>query len=97
MAAYLIANVDVRDRDMFEAYRERVPAVIEKFGGRYLVRGGEIHPVEGDLGLKRLVVLEFPSMEAVRRFYESPDYAPLLQLRSDSTASNVVLVEGLAP
>lgn len=96
MTAYLIANVDVRDRDMFEAYRERVPPVIEKFGGRYLVRGGELHPVEGNLGLKRLVVLEFPSMEAARRFYDSPDYAPLLKLRSDSTASDIVLVEGWA-
>lgn len=97
MAAYLIANVDVRDRDGFESYREKVPSVIEKFGGRYLVRGGEVHPKEGDFGLKRLVVLEFPSMEAARRFYDSPDYAPLLQLRLDSAASDVVLVEGWAP
>ncbi len=97
MTAYFIANIEIRDLDKFNAYREKVPPVIEKFGGRYLVRGGELHAIEGDLGLKRLVVLEFPSMEAARRFYDSPDYAPLLQLRLDSTASDLVLVEGWTP
>lgn len=97
MAAYFIVNVEVRDRDKYDAYREKVPSVIERFGGRFLVRGGELHPIEGDLGLKRLVVLEFPSMEAARRFYDSPEYAPLLRMRLDSTASDMVLVEGWAP
>ncbi len=97
MAAYLIANIDVRDRDAFDAYRAQVGPVIEQFGGRYLVRGGEVHALEGDLGLKRLVVLEFPSLEIARRFYDSEEYAPLLRLRAESTASAVVLVEGWAP
>ena len=57
MAAYFIVNLDVKDRERFEAYRQQVVPVVEKHGGRYLVRGGELHPVEGDLGLKRLVVL----------------------------------------
>jgi uncharacterized protein (DUF1330 family) len=97
MAAYFIVNLDVEDRAKFERYRAEVPAVIEKHGGRYLVRGGELHPVEGDFGLKRLVVLEFPSLEAARRFYASPEYAPLLRLRQESAASDIVLVEGWAP
>jgi uncharacterized protein (DUF1330 family) len=97
MTAYFVVNLDVRDRERFETYRAQVPAVIERYGGRYLVRGGEVHPVEGDLGLKRLVILEFPSMEAARRFYESPDYAPLLRLRQETAASDIVLVEGWAP
>jgi uncharacterized protein (DUF1330 family) len=94
MAAYFVVNLDVKDPERFEAYRAQVPAVIEKHDGRYLVRGGEAHPVEGDLGLKRLVILEFPSMEAARRFYDSPDYAPLLRLRQEAAASDIVLVEG---
>ncbi len=97
MAAYFIVNLDVKDPAKFERYRAEVPAVIAKHGGRYLVRGGEVHPVEGDLGLKRLVVLEFPSLEAARRFYGSPEYAPLLRLRQESAASDIVLVEGWAP
>jgi uncharacterized protein (DUF1330 family) len=97
MAAYFIVNIGVRDREKFETYRERVVPVIEKFGGRYLVRGGELHPIEGDLGLNRLVVLEFPSMEAARRFYDSPEYAPLLKLRQESAESDIVLAEGWTP
>ena len=97
MPAYLIANIEVTDPEGFERYRTQVPAVIARHGGRYLVRGGTVHQVEGALGLKRLVILEFPSMEALRGFYDSADYAPLLRLRLDSTRSDVALVEGYAP
>jgi uncharacterized protein (DUF1330 family) len=87
----------VTDPAGFERYRTAVPAVIARHGGRYLVRGGAMQPVEGALGLKRLVILEFPSMEALRGFYDSTEYAPLLQLRLDSTQSDVVFVEGYDP
>ena len=97
MAAYLIANIDVRDAETFQTYRERVAPVIERHGGRYLVRGGELHPLEGGLGLRRLVILEFPSLEAARRFYDSPEYAPLLKLRQESAASDILLAEGWTP
>ena len=97
MPAYFIVNLDVKDREKFERYHAEVPAVIAKHGGRYLVRGGELHPIEGDLGLKRLVVLEFPSLEAARRFYDSPEYAPLLKLRQEAARSDIVPVEGWTP
>ncbi len=97
MPAYLIANIEVTDPEGFERYRAAVPAVIAAHGGRYLVRGGEKHAVEGSLPLNRLVILEFPSMAAAQAFYASPDYAPLLKLRLDSTKSDVVLVDGYVP
>ena len=97
MAAYFIVNLDIRDAERFGAYRERVAPLVEKHGGRYLVRGGELHPVEGDFGLKRLVVLEFPSLDAARGFYGSPEYAPLLKLRLEASRSHVVFVEGVPP
>ena len=83
--------------ETFETYRQRVAPLVEKHSGRYLVRGGEFHRLEGDLGLKRLVVLEVPSMEAARGFYSSPEYAPLLKLRQEGAASDIVLVEGWTP
>jgi uncharacterized protein (DUF1330 family) len=61
MAAYFIVNLDIHDAERFETYRQQVAPLVEQHGGRYLVRGGELHPVEGDLGLKRLVILELPS------------------------------------
>ena len=97
MTAYLIADIEVTDVEAFERYRAEVPPVIAAHGGRYLVRGGAVHPMEGEMDLKRLVILEFPSLAAARAFHDSPDYAPLLALRLASTRSDVVLVEGHAP
>jgi uncharacterized protein (DUF1330 family) len=90
----MIANIDVRDAAGFDDYRQKVTAVVEKFGGRFLVRGGDIRHLEGNLPLDRLVVLEFPSVEAAQRFYDSAEYAPLLKLRLASTKSDVVLASG---
>ena len=94
MSGYLIANVDVHDRETVEKYRDAVAPLIAQFGGRYLVRGGEVRNVEGDFGLKRLVVIEFPSLDDAQRFYDSPEYAPILKLRLDSSVSDLVLVAG---
>ncbi|HEX5093945.1 MAG TPA: DUF1330 domain-containing protein [Burkholderiales bacterium] len=96
MAAYAIAEVEVTDPAQFEAYRKLVPGTIEKYGGRYLARGGAVDGKEGGWNPKRLVILEFPSMEAARRWYGSPEYAPVLAMRLKSARTRLVLVEGLA-
>jgi uncharacterized protein (DUF1330 family) len=97
MPGYLIANIDVIDPAGFERYRTEVPPVIAQFGGRYIVRGAELRHAEGAMPLKRLVILEFPTLDVVRAFYDSAEYAPLLALRLASTRSEVVLVEGYTP
>jgi len=94
MAGYLIANIKVTDPEGFARYRAAVPEVIARHGGRYLVRGGEMERLENAGGFNRVVVLEFPSLEAARAFYHSADYAPLLAMRTSSSESQVVLVEG---
>jgi uncharacterized protein (DUF1330 family) len=95
MAAYLIADIEVTDAEAFENYRAGVPAVIERFGGRYVVRGGETHALEGDWQPRRVVILEFPSMEKAKGFYESDDYRDLLAMRLAATDSRVILVDGV--
>lgn len=97
MPAYLIANIDVTDPALFEQYRAQVPAVIAQYGGRYAVRGGAIEPVEGTSPFKRLVVLEFSDMTALKAFYHSAEYAPLIALRQRASTGEVVLVEGYQP
>jgi uncharacterized protein (DUF1330 family) len=94
MKGYLIANLDIQDQPTFQRYREEVLPLIHKFGGRYIVRGGEVENLEGHLGLKRLVILEFPSIEAARTFYNSREYQPVKEIRLKSTDSEVVLVAG---
>ena len=91
---YLVANISVTDPERYEGYRHKVPDVIAQYGGRYLVRAGTVVNVEGDLGLDRFVVLEFPSVQDAWNFYKSPEYAPLLELRRETTLSRVVIVEG---
>jgi uncharacterized protein (DUF1330 family) len=95
MAAYLIVDLDVKDPSKLESYRREVPATIAKYGGRYIVRGGAAETLEGDWQPKRLVVLEFPSMEALKRWYNSDDYKPLLKTRVAHCKSNAIAVEGL--
>ncbi len=94
MAAYLIANVEVTDQPTFDEYRKHTPAVVEKFGGKFVVRGGETTLLEGQVPPHRCVVVEFPSMEQAKAFYESEDYAPLLKMRLGASNSRAFLVEG---
>ena len=95
MAAYIIATIEVTDPEQFEVYRGQVPATIEKHGGRYLARGGEVSVVEGDQPERRTVVLEFDSLEKAKGWYYSDDYAGPKALRIASTISNVMIVDGV--
>jgi len=94
MSGYLIAKLEVTDPAGFDEYRQKVSAVIARFGGRYLVRGGEVRNLEGDAAIRRLVVVEFPSLDAAQSFYDSPEYKPLLKLRLASAKGDLVLVQG---
>jgi uncharacterized protein (DUF1330 family) len=96
MSAYVVAEVQVTDPAVYEEYRKLVPATIAKYGGKYLVRGGAVETKEGTWQPKRLVVLEFASMDQARRWYQSPEYAPALALRAKAARSKVLLVEGAA-
>ncbi len=94
MAAYIIADIDVTDPAGFEEYRQLVSPIIAKWGGKYLVRGGPLEKVEGDWAPKRLVVLEFESLERAKEFYRSEDYRPVKEIRHKTAVSNLVIVEG---
>jgi uncharacterized protein (DUF1330 family) len=94
MAGYVIAEVEVTDPTGFEEYRRVVGTTIEKYGGRYAVRGGAVQVVEGDWQPKRLVVLEFPTVEQARRWYDSEEYRAPKALRMKTARSRVVIVEG---
>jgi len=94
MAAYAIVEVTVTDAKLFEEYRKLVPATVEKYGGRYAVRGGTVESKEGGWNPARIVVLEFPTMEQARKWYHSPEYAPALALRHKAASAKLILVEG---
>jgi uncharacterized protein (DUF1330 family) len=95
MAAYVIAELTVTDPTGFEEYRRGVESTIKQHGGRYLVRGGWSDTLEGAWRPSRVVVLEFPSVEAARRWYDSPEYAPLKALRMKTARTEALLIEGV--
>ena len=97
MSAYVISEVDVRDAAGFEAYRTTAAKTIAQFGGRYLVRGGAAEAAEGGPPPKTLIVVEFPSMERLREWYASPEYAEALKVRQTAIDRRLIFVEGVAP
>jgi uncharacterized protein (DUF1330 family) len=97
MAAYLVAHVRTTDPAKMEAYRREVVPAVEKFGGRYLVRGGEVEALEGTYDGRRLVVIEFPDLETVQAFYDSPDYQAAKALREGGGQMDMWAVPGYQP
>ena len=94
MPAYVLVDIDVKDRDAFSRYVHEVAPMLARWGARYLVRGGEVEVLEGEWNHHTVVILEFPSRQVAAAFYESDEYAPLLKLRLDSTNSMLAILEG---
>jgi uncharacterized protein (DUF1330 family) len=95
MAAYLYAELEVIDPTAYEEYRRLVPAVIAAHGGRFLVRGGAMSVLEGEVSPGRRVILEFPDRAALQAFYDSPEYAPLIALRQRAARGTLIAVDGV--
>ena len=95
MSAYVISEVDVRDAAGFETYRTIAAKAITQYGGRYLVRGGAASIAEGGPPAKNIIVVEFPSMEKLRQWYASPEYAQALKVRWTAPDRRLIFVEGV--
>lgn len=95
MSAYvLFQNLEVRDPETFATYRERVGETVARHGGRYVVLGGSVTPLEGNWSLSSPVMIEFPSEDAARRWYTSAEYAPLKAMRIASLDAVGILIGG---
>ena len=95
MTAYIIIHVDVTDMEQYREYTKLTPAVIEQYGGKFIVRNGNKVTLEGPEETRRLVVLEFPTMEQAQAFYHSPEYAEAKAVREGAATGQFVAVEGL--
>lgn len=95
MPAYMIAHIDVLDLELFERYAEVVAPIVASFGGRYLVRGGAILALEGEPKTDRVVIIEFPDIQAAQAFHTSPAYQPVLAMRKEAATSTVVVLLGI--
>jgi uncharacterized protein (DUF1330 family) len=93
--AFVIANVTIEDPVRYEQYKQMVPATLTPFGGRFVARGGHTEVLEGTWQPGRLVILEFPSVERARAWWNSPDYAAARDLRQATSTGTLVILEGV--
>jgi len=93
MSVYLIIDSTVKDRRKYDEYLERVLPIVERYGGRYHVRGENIQPL-GTWQPERIIVIEFPSEDAIRRWLASPEYAEIVPLREEGADTQAIMVEG---
>jgi uncharacterized protein (DUF1330 family) len=95
MAGYLLArNMGVKDANGMNEYRSNVPAIIAQYGGKFLTRGGACELMEGE-GPAGVTIIEFPSMDQAKAFYNSPEYRPFRDIRQRSADTQVFILEGL--
>jgi len=95
MAAYVVVQVDVKDPSRYEDYKKMVPPSLEKFGGRFIVRGNPTHTLEGTWSPKRFVMVEFPNVERAKAWWASAEYADAKALRQATAHTEMIVVEGV--
>jgi uncharacterized protein (DUF1330 family) len=94
MVAYVVNEIVVTEPERFATYSSQVPAILAKYGGQYVVRGGAPERVDGPEPPERLVVLRFESREAARAWRGSPEYLAILPIREATSTSRVYIVDG---
>lgn len=95
MSAFVVLDVEVQDPQVYEQYKELAPPAIAAYGGRYLARGGRTQTLEGGWKPSRLVILEFPTAEKARAWWDSREYAAARKLRQACARTEMVLIDGL--
>ncbi|HUI99026.1 MAG TPA: DUF1330 domain-containing protein [Usitatibacter sp.] len=94
MAAYVLAEIEITNPEGYKEYTKQVPATIAKHGGRFLIRGGASEALEGEWAERRRVLLEFPTMEAARNWWSSPEYEKPKAMRQAASRGRLLLIEG---
>lgn len=95
MGALVIVDVTVTDPKTFEEYKQLVPATLPPYGGRFLARGGQVESLEGDWHPERMVVIEFPSLERAKAWWDSEAYRVPKEMRMASAQTRMIAVESV--
>src|SRR6476661_4894952 len=91
--AYWIARVDVQSDEGYKPYAANNPAIFNKFGGRFVVRGGKFNAPEGT-SRSRNVVIEFPDYATALACYRSPEYQANIKVRAPHSTADIIVIEG---
>ena len=95
MPAYVIAEINITDPVRYEDYKKLTPGTLAAYDGKFIVRGGTTITLEGENPSGRIVVLEFPTMEKAKAWYNSPEYSAAKIIRMEASAGRLILVEGI--
>ena len=95
MAAYMIARINVTDPEQYKKYIAVTPGILANFGAKFIARGGETVTLEGPEETTRIVIVEFPSLDKVREFYNSPEYQEAIKIRKGAAELSLVGVAGV--
>ena len=94
MAAYVLVEVEVTDPATYEEYKQLTPATLVAYGGKFIVRGGAFETLEGDWKPNRVVVLEFPTVEQAKTWWNSPEYSKAKAIRQRAANTRMIVLEG---
>ena len=95
MPAFVIVEIEIHDHELYNSYTQLTPETIEKFKGKFIVRGGETIVLEGDPKSKRIVILEFPSMEIAKSWWHSEEYSRARKIRQQAATTRMTIVDGV--
>jgi len=95
MAAYVILNIDVTDKERYAEYSKLAGATLTRYDGKFLVRGGHAETLEGSFEPKRVVVLEFPTLQRAKDWWASEEYREPKAIRQSASSADVIVVEGV--
>ena len=95
MSAYIIVEIEVTDPVGYEKYKNLAGATVEKYDGKYIVRGGKTEVLEGDWQPKRMVVLEFPTMKRAKEWLNCEEYREPRKMRHATAKTNMLVIEGV--
>ena len=93
----MIIEIKIKNRELYSQYMEKVPEIVEKYGGRYLIRGGKVTALSGHWNPERMIVIAFETVEQLQRCFSSPEYLELAPLREQSAVSKSIIVDGYLP
>ena len=91
----MIARINVTDPERYKNYIAATPAIIQKFGGKFIARGGETVTLEGERETRRIAVVEFPALDNIRQFYDSAEYKAAIKLREGAAELDILGVAGV--
>jgi len=94
MPSYVVSMMSISDAETYRKYTNRTPPIVERHGGKFLARGGDILTVEGEEYKDRMVILEFPSRQAILDWFADPEYTEAKAFRHASSSARILVIDG---